>query len=44
MYNDVELQLETDIRGNIKKDNPVIKSMRILNADYITPFPEDFVP
>lgn len=44
MYNDVELQLETDIRGNIKKDNPAIKSMRILNADYITPFPEDFVP
>ena len=44
MYNDVELQLETDIRGNIKKDNLVIKDMRILNADYITPFPEDFVP
>lgn len=44
MYNDVELQLETDIRGNIKKDNPVIKDMRILNADYITPIPEDFVP
>lgn len=44
MYNDVELQLETDIRGNIKKDNPIIKDMRILNADYITPFPEDFVP
>ena len=44
MYNDVELQLETDIRGNIKKDNLFIKDMRILNADYITPFPEDFVP
>lgn len=44
MYNDVELQLETDIRGNIKKNNPIIKDMRILNADYITPFPEDFVP
>lgn len=44
MYNGVELQLKTDIYGNIKKDNLVIEDMRILNADYITPFPEDFVP
>ena len=44
MYNGVELHLKTDKSGNVLKDNPVIDYMRILNADYMTPFPEDFVP
>jgi len=44
LYNGVELQLKTDIHGNVKKNNRVIADMRILNADYMTPFPEDFVP
>lgn len=44
IFNGVEIQLATDIHGNVKKNERVIKYMRIRNADYMTPFPEDFVP
>ena len=44
LYNGVEINLKTDNYGNVKKDNRVIQYMRILNADNMTPFPEDYIP